>query len=116
MRVEVLWIRVLRGGGVLRSEEGRGVVGSAMGDRACERVRGVVVRVWGIEGSGEAREIRGTRSVVVLICHCWGANVSILSLTASGSPTLATKKQCEELGNASPLERLFLVNKCFGCF
>lgn len=50
MRIEV---GVLGSGSVLGREERGGVVGSAVGDRTGERVRGVVV-VGRMEGRGEA--------------------------------------------------------------
>lgn len=77
--IEVLWVRVLSGGGKLRGEERRGVVGSAVGDWTGERIRGLMIRVGRLKGGRETREIRRTGSIgVVLICHCWRANVSIL--------------------------------------
>lgn len=53
--VEVLLLVLGLGCGrcVLGREERGGVVGSAVGDGARERVRGVVVRVRGVEGGGE---------------------------------------------------------------
>lgn len=59
---------------VLRGEEGRGVVGSAVGEVARE----LVDRLGG-NGGLEGGEVGRTGSIrVVLLCHCWQNRVSAI--------------------------------------